>query len=129
MLARQCLLHRKKCIIVLNKTKLIKSAEWIASCNLFGAFGEERIVLIEVNDFERIDYFDRKLNGQGMVDGEKKLGCRSSARGGVRRYSSRSNIDLQATWDEGSPLVSAEDRAEVIAKDKKEMLRWLKLVT
>lgn len=128
MFAKQCLLGRKKCIIVLTKTRLIKSAEWIASCGLFGVFGEERIVLVDVDDFERIDYFDRKLNGQGMTDGEIGSGYRSFARGGIRRYSSHSNVDLQATWHEGSPLVSVEERAEVIAKDKKEMSRRFQLV-
>lgn len=49
-LADQCFLGRKKCIVVLNKTRLIKPAEWIASCGLFGLLGEERTVLIDVDE-------------------------------------------------------------------------------
>jgi hypothetical protein len=127
-LADQSFLGSKKCIIILNKTTLIKPAEWIASCGLFGLLGEERIVLVDVDDFGRVDCFDRKLNGQGMIDGETSQGYRPVAPGGIRRYSSHSNVDLHTTWNESSPLVSAEERADVIAKDKQEMMRRLKLV-
>lgn len=126
ILSDQCYLGRKSITIVLNETRLIKPAEWIASCGLFGIFGEERTVLVDPDDFERIDYFDRKLNGQGMMDGEALDYQDSVAPGGIRRYSSHGNLDLQTTWHEGAPLVSAEERAEVIAKDKEAVVRRLK---
>ncbi|POS73549.1 hypothetical protein DHEL01_v208054 [Diaporthe helianthi] len=126
-LLKQCLLDRKKCIIILNETTIVKPAEWITSCGLFGLFGEERTVLVDVDDLTRIDYFDGKLNGQGMTDAKPLLGEMPITPGGIRRYSSHSNFDIQATWQHDSPLVSAETRAEIIERDKKEMTRRIQL--
>lgn len=128
-LADYCFLGRKNCIIVLDETKFVSSMEWIASCGLFGLCGEERTVFVDVDDFERIDYFDRKLNGKhtgvGGPAGYRVL--ERNAPTGIRRYSSHGNVESRMRWDENSPLVSAEERAEVIAKDKKEILRQIKM--
>lgn len=128
-LADYCFLGRKNCTIVLDETKLVTSKEWIASCGLFGLFGEERTVLVDVDDSQRIDYFDRKLNGRltGVSSPVSFVLLEPSAPRGIRRYSSHANADYKMRWDENSPLVSAEERAEVIAQDKKEILSQIKL--
>lgn len=41
-------------------------------------------MLIDIDDFERLAHFDRKLKGQGMPDDEEGSGYRSFARGGIR---------------------------------------------
>lgn len=125
-LADYWFLGRKKCIIVLNETILISTAKWIASCGLFGLFGEERTVLVDVDDFERIDYFDKKLNGEGLVDGEVLRPSVPVPPDGIRRYTSHGNINLEKTWHEGSPLVSAEERVQVINEDKNMMMRQIR---
>ncbi|KAK7707547.1 hypothetical protein SLS64_007066 [Diaporthe eres] len=125
-LADYCFLGRKNCTIVLSETKLVNSSEWIASCGLFGLFGEEQTVLVDVDDSERIEYFDRKLNGQHMGGPVGLKPTKPNATGGIRRYSSHGNVDFPMKWNENTPLVSAEDRAEVIAQDKEEIVRQVK---
>lgn len=125
-LADHWLLGRKKCTIILNETVLISTAKWIASCGLFGLFGEERTVLVDVDDFERIDYFDKKLNGEGLVDGEVLRPSVPVPPDGIRRYSSHSNFNLEKTWHEDSPLVSAEERVQIITEDKNMMTRQIR---
>ncbi|KAI3401164.1 hypothetical protein diail_310 [Diaporthe ilicicola] len=124
-LATYCFLGRKNCTVILSETRLIKPIESIISCGLFGLFGEERTVLVDVDDFERIDYFDKKLNGQDIHP--RRWTEATLMPGGVRRYGSHSTVDFQKTWTEDSPVVSTEVRALIIAKDKEEMLRRVKL--
>ncbi|POS75210.1 hypothetical protein DHEL01_v206394 [Diaporthe helianthi] len=122
-----CLLGRKRCIIVLSETRLIKPMESIISCGLFGLFGEARTVLVDVDDFELIDYYDKKLNGQDIHPRDWDEEDEPLRLGGIRRYSSHGTVGPQRAWDEKSPVVSAEDRAQLIADDKNEVLRRLKL--
>ncbi|KAL1873868.1 hypothetical protein Daus18300_003740 [Diaporthe australafricana] len=108
-LANYCFLGRENCTIILSETRLVKPMESIISCGLFGLFGEERTVLVDVDDLERIDYFDTKLNNQD-----------------IQPHLSHGNVNFQRAWDKDSPVVSAEERAETIALDKKTMLRRVK---
>lgn len=122
-----CFLGRKHCIIVLSETRLIKPMESIISCGLFGLFGEERTILVDVDNFKLIDHYDEKLNGQDIHPREWKEANGPPRSGGIRRYSSHGTVDPQQTWDEDSPVVSAEDRAQLLTKDKNEVLRRLQL--
>ncbi|KAG8158609.1 hypothetical protein KVR01_011731 [Diaporthe batatas] len=122
-----CFLGRKHCIIILSETRLIKPMEYIVSCGLFGLFGEERTVLVDVDDLELIDYYDRKLNDQDIHPRKWDEGVIPPRLGGIRRYSSHGTVDPMRAWDEDSPVVSAQDRAQLVEQDKKEVLRRLKL--
>lgn len=130
-LLNYCFSGRKKCTLILSQTWITEPAEWIASCGLFGLFGEERTVLVDVDDFERIDYFDKTLNGhvhgiyQSMHDFAHKSDAHFSI-GGLRRYSSHGTVDPTTAWCENSPVVSAEERAKIIARDKKKMMCWVR---
>ncbi|KAH8784898.1 hypothetical protein F5883DRAFT_635880 [Diaporthe sp. PMI_573] len=124
-IANYCFLGRKNCTIILSETRLVKPMKSITSSGLFGLFGEERTVLVDVDDLDRIDYFDKKLNGQDIHP--RKWLEDPVMPGGVRRYSSHGTVDFRRAWDEDSPVVSAEERSQLIAKDKNEMLRRVKL--
>lgn len=121
-LANYCLVGRKKCTIILEETTVIEPMEWIVSCGLFGLFGEERTVLVDVDNFELIDCFASKLNDQNVLPGRR---CRINRRAllrGLRRYSSHGTVDFRTAWCEQSPVVSAEERAQIIAKAKEEIM-------
>lgn len=131
-LADHCLLGRKNCIIILEEMIVVEDVEWIASCGLFGLFGEERTVLVDVDDLERVDYFDRKLNGQFINPDGRNVKRISIDNEGLRRYTLHGDVDFQEAWCEDSPVVSPEGRAEVIEKDKKRIIkhltqRWLEI--
>lgn len=81
---------------------------------------------MDVDDLERVDYFDRKLNGQLIIPGQRDTKRRPIGNRGLRRYTLHSNVDFQEVWCEDSPVVSPEERAEVIGKDKKTMVSHLK---
>lgn len=125
-LAEHCLVGRKKCIIILEEMIVAEPVEWIASCGLFGLFGEERTVLVDVDDLERVEYVDRKLNGQLIRPGGRYANRRPIGNRGLRRYTLHSTVDFREAWDEDTPVVSAEERASAIAKDKKVMVSLLR---
>lgn len=124
-LADHCLLGRKNCIIILEEMTVVEDVEWITSCGLFGLFGEERTVLVDVDDLERVDYFDRKLNGQLIIPDGRNVKRITIGNEGLRRYTLHSTVDFQEAWCEDSLVVSPEERAEVIEKDKKRILNHL----
>lgn len=122
-----CLRGRKNCIIILEETIVIEPVERIVSCGLFGHFGEERTVLVDVDDLERIDYFDRKLNGWHVVPRQRSVFRGLELPRGLRRYSSHGTAaEFETAWCEDSPVVSNEERAQVIAEDKEKMLHEIK---
>lgn len=104
-IANYCFLGKKNCTIILSETRLVKPMESTISCGLFGLLGEERTVLVDVDDFELIDYFDKKLNGQDIHP--RKWLEDPIMPGGIRRYSSHRTVDFQRAWDEESLVVSA----------------------
>lgn len=97
--------------------------EWIVSCGLFGLFGEERTVFVDVDNLGRIDYFDKKLNSLGALTDSWS---EHFAEGGIRGYSSHSNVDPGSLWDKDSPVTSAEERAQIIAKDKEQAISLIR---
>lgn len=131
-LAKSCLMGRKNCTIILEETTVIEPMEWIVSCGLFGLFGEDRTVLVDVDNFELIDYFASKLSDQNVLRGRRRRTNRHALLSGLRRYSSNDTVTFRTAWCEHSPAVSAEERAQIIAKDKENLMRkirqlWLQI--
>ncbi|KAK2607958.1 hypothetical protein N8I77_006597 [Diaporthe amygdali] len=122
-IADYCFLGRKNCIVIMSETVFIKPMEWIVSCGLFGLFGEERTVLVDVDDLGRIDYFDKKLNSLRALTHSLP---EHFAEDGIRRYSSHSDVDPGSLWDKDSPVTSAEERAQIIAKDKERAISLIR---
>lgn len=85
---------------------------------VFGLFGEERTVLVKVDDFELIDYYNKKLNDQDVRPYREVKEQGSHIMGGIRRYSSHGTVDPKRAWNEDSSVVSDEDRAQLTAKDR-----------
>lgn len=112
-----CLVGRKNCTIILDEMTVIEPVERIVSCGLFGLFGEERTVLVDVDDFEQMEYFDRKLNGRHVVPGEGNLMRR------IFPHSSLGTVNSWTAWCNDSTVVNSEECAQIIAEDKEKMIR------
>lgn len=83
-------------------------------------------MLVDVDDFERIDCFDRKLNGRHVAPREISVFRRLKLPRGLRRYSSHGTAGFRTGWCENSPVVSNEERVQVIPEDKENLLHDIK---